>query len=153
MENTDTSAIAGWFAGRVPGDWFTGPPEVTLEGEQIVVVGPLAPVALGSDAGEQARSAAGRGRIARFRGETRRERIWIAREAEELFKKNVTWGARAGDVRETFTPGGSGRSDGEKTVEGASVTIGRRWGRGVPGFGGFRRGRFAGGPPGDRRLF
>ncbi len=152
MKNADTSTIAGWFAGRLPDGWFTGAPEVTLEGDQIIVVGALAPVSLGQGSSAEATAAAGKGRISRFRGETRRERIWIAREAEELFKKNVTWGARSGEVRETFTPGGSGRGGGEKTTEGASVTIGRR--RGWPGrFGGFRRGRFTGQHPSDRRSF
>ena len=148
MENATTSAaISGWFAGRVPDGWYTGIPEVTLEGDQIVVVGPLAEASTGAEDAEM-KSAAARGRIARFRGETRRERIWIAREAEELFKKNVTWGARVGDVRETFTPGGSGRQGGEKRAEGASVTIGRRgWGRR------FGPGRFAGARSSDRRFF
>lgn len=131
MENANTSTVAGWFAGRVPDDWFTGVPAVTFEGDQIVVVGTLPEVALGSDAAGEAKAAAAKGRIARFRGYTRQERIWIAREAEGLFKKNVTWGAKSGETRETFTAGGSGRASGEKSAEGASVTIGRRhgWGR------------------------
>ena len=130
MENADVSTIGGWFAGRLPDEWFTGAPEVTLEGDQAVVVGTLAQVELGPGASEAARTAAAEGRIARFRQDTRRERIWIAREAEELFKKNVTWGARSGATRSTFTPGGSGREEGAKTGEGASVKIGRRRGWG-----------------------
>ena len=131
MENADVSTIGGWFAGRVPDDWFAGAPEVTLEGEQAVVVGTLPEVELVSGTSEAARTAAAQGRIARFRQDTRRERIWIAREAEELFKKNVTWGARSGATKLTFTPGGSGREEGAKPAEGASVKIGRRrgWGR------------------------
>ena len=127
MENANTSAVAGWFAGRVPDDWFTGAPEVTFDGDQIMVVGTLAEVALGADAAAEAKAAAAKGRIARFRGYTRQERIWIAREAEGLFKKNVTWGARSGGTSETFTPGGSGRGKAEKSAEGRSVTIGRRF--------------------------
>jgi len=128
MENANTSQIAGWFAGRVPDGWFTGPPEVTLEGDQIVVVGPLAEVELASGAASEVAAAAAVGRISRFRGNTRRERIWIAREAEELFKKNVTWGASSGASRVTFNPGGSGRGQekGDNRSEGASVTVGRR---------------------------
>jgi hypothetical protein len=126
MENADVSTIGGWFAGRLPDGWFTGAPEVTLEGDQIVVVGTLPEVALAEGAGAEAKLAAGKGRISRFREGTRRERIWIAREAEGLFKKNVTWGAASGTGRETFTPGGSGRSEGDKPAEGQSVKIGRR---------------------------
>jgi hypothetical protein len=131
MENADASTIGGWFAGRLPDGWFTGAPEVTVEGDQIVVVGTLPEVELGSGAADGVKAAAAQGRISRFREYTRRERIWIAREAEGLFKKNVTWGAKSGATKLTFTPGGSGRGEGEKTAEGASVKIGRRrgWGR------------------------
>ena len=131
MDEKELGSIKGWFAGRLPDGWFTGAPEVTLEGEQIVVVGSLPEVELGSGASDAAKEAAAQGRISRFRGYTRRERIWIAREAEGLFKKNVTWGARSGATKLTFTPGGSGRDEGGKTAEGASVKIGRRrgWGR------------------------
>ena len=127
MENADASTIAGWFAGRLPDGWFTGAPEVSLEGDQVVVVGALPEVQLGAG-GDAAREAAGKGRISRFREHTRRERIWIAREAEHLFKKNVTWGATCNGFKQTFTPGGSGRGEGkgEKGGEGPSVKIGRR---------------------------
>ncbi len=136
MENADASTIGGWFAGRLPDGWFTGAPEVT--------VGTLPEVELASGASDAARAAAAQGRISRFREYTRRERIWIAREAEALFKKNVTWGARSGATKLTFTPGGSGRGEGEKTAEGASVKIARRhgWGR-----------RFRGARPGDTARY
>ena len=126
MENADATTIGAWFAGRLPDGWFTGAPEVTLEGDQIVVVGTLGEVSLGSGATADAKAAAGKGRISRFREETRRERIWIARETEGLFKKNVTWGAASGSARVTFTPGGSGRSKGDKKAEEPSVKISRR---------------------------
>jgi len=127
MENADASTIGGWFAGRLPDGWFTGAPEVTLEGEQIVVVGTLPEVQLASGASDAAKAAAAQGRISRFREYTRRERIWIAREAEGLFKKNVTWGAACNGARLTFTPGGSGRPESsDKPSGGPSVKIGRR---------------------------
>ena len=34
--------IEGWFAGRLPDDWFEGAPEATIDREEIVVVGRLA---------------------------------------------------------------------------------------------------------------
>ena len=143
MENEVALTIGGWFAGRLPDGWFSGAPEVTLDGDQVVVVGTLSEVELGPGASDAAKAAAAQGRIARFREQTRRERIWIAREAETLFKKNVTWGARSGATRITFTPGGSGRGEGAKSGDGTSVKIGRRrgWGRrfggrfGAPGVG------------------
>jgi hypothetical protein len=126
MENADATTIAGWFTGRLPDGRFTGAPEVALEGDQIVVVGTLPDVNLGANATAEAKEAAGKGRISRFRESTRRERIWIAREAEGLFKKNVTWGAACGGARVTFTPGGSGRPEADKPAGGPSVKIGRR---------------------------
>ena len=57
------------------------------------------------------------GRIARFREETRGERIGIAQEAEERFHKYVTWGATMGGVTKRFNPGGGGgRSSSERRV-------------------------------------
>ena len=41
MTKTKTQDLAGWFAGRLPDDWFSGPPEVTSDREEILVVGTL----------------------------------------------------------------------------------------------------------------
>jgi hypothetical protein len=121
-KDTGADEIKGWFAGRLPDGWFTGV-DVALEGDQIVVVGTLPAVELAKAASAAEKSGAAEGRISRFREETRRERIWIAREAEAKFEKNVTWGASIGDVRKTFTPGGSGRSE---SGEAKKVMIGMR---------------------------
>ncbi|MDQ1711379.1 MAG: hypothetical protein QOE45_829 [Frankiaceae bacterium] len=91
----------GWFAGRLP-EWFTGAPEVTIDRDEIVVVGTLSPPEVeGGDAATIA--AAEAGRIKRFREETRDARIDIAREAEHRFGRNVAWGATAGATTELFT--------------------------------------------------
>ena len=120
---TNVDVIKGWFAGRLPDGWFTGA-EVTLDGDQIVVVGTLPEIALAADASTDTRSGAAAGRIARFREETRPQRIAIAQEAEEKFGRPVTWGARMFETTQTFTPGGSGRGSG--TSESRSVMIGHR---------------------------
>src|SRR5439155_18914082 len=52
---------------------------------------------------EGARAAARSARIARFRGETRDARIRVARDAERLFGRKVSWGASCGGVEELFT--------------------------------------------------
>jgi hypothetical protein len=100
MTSTD---LAGWFAGRCPDGWFTGPPEVTTDREEILVVGTLAEPALGSDAGEETREAARVARIQGFREDTRERRIRIADEAERRFERKVAWGAQCGDLRVVFT--------------------------------------------------
>jgi hypothetical protein len=119
MDEKEFGTIKGWFAGRLPDGWFTGV-EVTIEDDQIVVLGALPDVNVGSTPEEKEGAAAGR--IARFREETRGERIGIAREAEERFHKYVTWGAKLGGVTKRFNPGGGGRSNADR-----GVMIGRRW--------------------------
>lgn len=101
-EETEASP-RGWFAGRVPRDWFTSPPEVTVDREEVVVVGRLAMPDLGDAAAEPERAEAAAGRIKGFREETRDARIEIAREAEYRFGRKVAWGARCGDRSQLFT--------------------------------------------------
>ena len=97
------SEIQGWFAGRLPADWFGGAPEVGMDRDEILIVGTLPDVELGADAPAEAASAARAGRIKQFREDTRDARIRIAREAEHRFGRKVAWGAQCGDVRELFT--------------------------------------------------
>ena len=70
--------IKGWFTGRLPGEWFTEPPEIVVDREEITIVGAL-PEPEGS-AGSAEKSAAAEGRIKRFREETRSKRIEMARD-------------------------------------------------------------------------
>lgn len=123
MDEKEFGTIKGWFAGRLPDGWFTGV-EVTIEDDQIVVLGTLPELNVGSTPEEKEGAAAGR--IARFREETRGDRIGIAQEAEERFKRYVTWGARLGGVTKRFNAGGGGRSGGGNQ----RVMVGRTWRRG-----------------------
>ncbi len=95
----ERSEVAGWFAGRLPDGWFTGPVELTIDRDEITVVGTLPE----PEAGEGDAAAARAGRIARFREETRRERMAIADAAQERYGRSVAWGAACGDTREVFT--------------------------------------------------
>ena len=95
--------IALWFAGKLPAGWFSGPPDVTSDGEEILVVGTLRDVELARGTSEDARAAARLARIDRFREETREERVKVAREAERQFKRKVAWGATCGDETRVFT--------------------------------------------------
>ncbi|HEY6748477.1 MAG TPA: hypothetical protein VI357_22510 [Mycobacteriales bacterium] len=92
---------AGWFAGRLPDGWFTGAPAVTVDRDEILVVGTLEAPAVEGDAA--AVGAAEAGRISRFREDTRDERIAIAQEAEQRYGRKVAWGAQAGGSRQLFT--------------------------------------------------
>ena len=95
--------IQAWFASRLPAGWFTGPPQVSADGEEILVVGTLPDVELAEGTSEEGREAARSARIERFREESREDRIRIAREAERQFRRKVAWGARCGDVLRVFT--------------------------------------------------
>jgi hypothetical protein len=95
--------LGAWFAARLPKGWFTGPPEVTADGEEILVMGELPDVELAGGTAEEGRAAARTARIDRFREETREDRIRIAREAEREFRRKVAWGARCGEESRIFT--------------------------------------------------
>ena len=92
-----STEVRAWFTGRLPDDWFTEPAEVTVDREEITIMGTLpAPAADDVDA-------AAEGRIKRFREDTRTRRIEIAREAERKFGRKVAWGVTCGNVIEMFT--------------------------------------------------
>jgi hypothetical protein len=98
-----SSKTQGWFAGRIPDGWFEGPPEITYDRDEILVVGRIGQPDVGADADDEARTAACQSRIQAFRDETRRQRMRIADAAEAKFGRKVAWGARCGDERVTFT--------------------------------------------------
>jgi hypothetical protein len=87
----DEEAIRAWFAERIPDTWFPEPPDVSIDSDEIVVVGSL-PAARGRE-----------DRIAGFREETREQRMRIAAEAERRFGRKVSWGIDAGGRRRLFT--------------------------------------------------
>ncbi|HEY0561186.1 MAG TPA: hypothetical protein VGD03_12920 [Frankiaceae bacterium] len=93
--------IRAWLVGRLPDGWFDGAPEVSVDRDEIVVVGTIPAPATEGSADE--RRAAEAGRIGRFREETRGERMRIADEAERRFGRKVAWGARCGETRQVFT--------------------------------------------------
>jgi hypothetical protein len=97
---------AAWLRGRLPDDWFVGDPDVTIDREEILIVGELPPIEgdfADTEAGRADRAAAVSGRISRFRETTRDERVEIARQAEHRYQRKVAWGARLGETEELFT--------------------------------------------------
>lgn len=92
-----------WISGALPDDWFTGSPEVTIDRDEIIVVGRLAEPTLADDATDADRAAAEQGRVASFRESTRERRIGIARQLEHRYKRKVGWGVDCGGTREVFT--------------------------------------------------
>ncbi|TMC68963.1 MAG: hypothetical protein E6J13_12695 [Chloroflexi bacterium] len=93
--------VKGWLLGRLPKDWFAGTPEIRMDEDEIWVVGTLAEVK--ASGGADAEKAAREGAIQRFRESTREERVKIADEARERFKRSVAWGAKVGEQTALFT--------------------------------------------------
>lgn len=98
----DIEKLTGWFAGRIPDDWFEGAPEVTVDRDEILVVGTLSPPSTGKGS-ETVRKEAEASRIDAWREDSRVKRIEIASEAERRFRRKVSWGAECGDTRQLFT--------------------------------------------------
>jgi len=103
-QQPDASDAAEWFAGRMPDGWFDGDPTVTVDREEITVVGKL-PESEGS--GNEESEARAAGRASRFREETRSERMRIAEEAQDRYGRKVSWGvevvSKVGTERILFT--------------------------------------------------
>jgi hypothetical protein len=90
-QQPDAGDASDWFAGRMPEGWFAGDPTVVVDREEITVIGRLPE----PDGGESDAHASGR--AARFREETRQDRMRIADEAEARYGRKVSWGVDVGD--------------------------------------------------------
>jgi hypothetical protein len=84
--------VAGWLGRRLPESWFAGPPEVTADAEEILVVG-----ALPDGADDPV------GRARQFREETREARMLLAAELERRYRRKVSWAVDCGGERLLFT--------------------------------------------------
>jgi hypothetical protein len=122
-ERGTDAELRGWFAGRLPDDWFVEPAAIQVDREEITIIGELpdptgatgttgtAGTGTGTaettgetnDVSDAERQAAADGRIRRFREETRSRRIEIAREAEHRFRRKVSWGVTCAGTTEMFT--------------------------------------------------
>src|SRR5437763_13608324 len=79
----DRTEVAGWFAGRLPDDRFTGPVDLTIERDEITVVGTLPePTAEEGD-----RAAAWAGRINRFCEASGGQRMAVAVAAHARYAR------------------------------------------------------------------
>lgn len=95
--------LRGWFAGRIPDEWFTGPLDVTVDREEILVIGDIPEVKAAKGASEPEAEAARASRVDAFREDTREARIRVAEEAQRRFRRHVSWGVRLGGETHTFT--------------------------------------------------
>ena len=97
----ESDEIKGWVAGRIPQDWFEGAPEVSVDREEILVVGALKQAKV--EGNEDAQKAAAAGRIKQYREDTRERRMAISNEAGRRFERPISWGVKYGDKTFLFT--------------------------------------------------
>ena len=102
-DTATTEQIQGWFAGRLPDEWFAGSPSVDVDRDEVLVVGTIAEPELADDTSPEARAAAIGARISGFREDTRGQRMRIADEAQHRFARAVSWGVRCSDQQVLFT--------------------------------------------------
>jgi hypothetical protein len=95
--------IRGWFAGRLPAEWFTGAPDISTDRDEILVIGTIVAPELSDDESAETRAAAASARAGGFREDTRAHRMKIADEAQHRFGRKVSWGVVCADQRVTFT--------------------------------------------------
>jgi hypothetical protein len=94
--------VRAWCAARLPAGWFSVPPDIQVDREEIIIIGTL-PDPAPPGASDAERSVAAQDLIRKFREDSRSRRIEIAREAEHKFQRKVSWGASCGPVTEMFT--------------------------------------------------
>ena len=84
---TSIEEVRGWFAGRIPDGWFTGPVSVEGDREELLVIGELPDVKVADGATDAERGAARASRTDAFREETRQARMEIAEAAQDRFRR------------------------------------------------------------------
>lgn len=87
----------------MPEEWDSASSETQIDREEVVLT--LRPDdVVSAEGADQAEVAAQRSRRAKaFREETRETRMKIAREAEAMFERDVSWAVQVGNHRELFT--------------------------------------------------
>lgn len=89
-----TEGLTEWFTAALPTGWFVDGPTVRHDDDEILVTGDLGPPGAGLTHHQQ---------IGAFREATREQRMQIADEAQERFRRTVSWGASCGDTEARFT--------------------------------------------------
>jgi hypothetical protein len=102
MNAEQRQRIRAWFLGRVPEEWSSSPLEVEADDDEILALVTLPAVELPEDAAEEGATAE-LARVGGFREETRERRMQIAQEAQRMFGRQVSWGARCGGTTVGFT--------------------------------------------------
>jgi hypothetical protein len=100
-----TPGIQEWFADRIPQQWQTTGLEVISDQDEILVIADLQPAHPGvhQPAGEDGEITEDLAELRHFRESSRDERMALAKAAEQVFGRKVSWGARVGEMVVVFT--------------------------------------------------
>jgi hypothetical protein len=88
--------VGTWFEARLPDGWFTDPVRVLVDKDEILVIGRL-------DAGEDEDRHRCEELATRFRAETKEQRIAVASQAEETWRRKVSWAVECGELQVRYT--------------------------------------------------
>jgi len=91
ITHTEQKKLEELVSPMVPGGWFDGPPVLTVDDDEILVVGTLAA------------DGPGEGDPAAFREATRAARMEIADRVQPAAGRSVAWGVATGDGTTVFT--------------------------------------------------
>jgi hypothetical protein len=102
-ESVPADDAPAYVNGLLPDDLFTGAPEITIDRDEIVIVGAIAEPPVADDASDADKTAAQAGRITRFRETTRDQRIGLAQQIEHRYQRKVAWGVVCGGSQQMFS--------------------------------------------------
>ena len=103
MNITTESELTSWLRARLPEGLFLADPDVTVDREEITIVGPIAEPSRAEGESDSDHAAAVDGAIAEFRERTRGQRMSVARDLERRTGRKVAWGVTCGERRALFT--------------------------------------------------
>ena len=87
MTQPTTEEIREFLQVKLPEDWFAAPPEIQSDDDEILCIGTLSEDAT----------------VEGFRETTRQQRIEIAQQAEERFRRTLSWGVVRDGATTLFT--------------------------------------------------
>ncbi len=91
ITHTERTQLEELVSPMIPGGWFEGPPSLTVDDDEILVVGTLSA------------DGPGGGDPAAFREATRAARMEIADRVQPASGRSVAWGVTTGDATTVFT--------------------------------------------------
>jgi len=91
ITHTEHKKLEELVSPMIPGGWFDGPPTLTVDDDEILVVGTLTA------------DGPGEGDPGAFREATRAARMEIADRVQPATGRSVAWGVRTGDTTTVFT--------------------------------------------------